>query len=52
MLKMFKKKESKPIFKFYCKHCDIFVYKEDIKDNLCPGCFKKMEVYDSIMVKE
>ena len=47
-----REQKEKLIYKFYCNHCDTFIYKEDYHDNRCPGCFNKMTIYDTLHIKD
>ena len=46
-MKFFKRKEHIFLeFKFFCKTCDIFFYRNRVDRNRCPICKRKCEVYD------
>lgn len=45
-MKFFKRKEQVFLeYKFLCKTCDIFFYRNNPNKNKCPVCNRKSEVY-------
>lgn len=51
-MKFFKRKEQVFLeYKFLCKTCDIFFYRNNPNKNKCPNCKQKAEVYNVYEVK-
>ena len=51
-MKFFKRKEFIFLeYKFLCKTCDIFFYRNNPNKNKCPICHEIAEIYDVYEVK-